>query len=128
MYEVNIGADPEHFLDWDKPLSEQHPVVQQAFKSLGYEGGLDAAGNPMSGGDIVHSFGNPASTAQLFQQAGIPGIRYLDQGSRGSGQGTRNYVVFDAATIDILRKYGIAGLIAGGGAAAAGTQQQQPSQ
>lgn len=28
----------------------------------------------------------------------------------------------------ILRKYGIAGLIAGGGAAAAATQQQQPSQ
>ena len=26
MYQVNIGADPEHFLDWDKPLSEQHPV------------------------------------------------------------------------------------------------------
>ena len=37
-------------------------------------------------------------------------------------------VVFDPATIEILRKYGIAGLIAGGGAAAAGTQQQQPSQ
>jgi hypothetical protein len=23
MYEVNIRADPSHFLDWDKPLSEQ---------------------------------------------------------------------------------------------------------
>ena len=22
-YEVNINADPAHFLDWDKPLSEQ---------------------------------------------------------------------------------------------------------
>ena len=31
MYQVNIGADPEHFLDWDKPLSEQHPVVQLSF-------------------------------------------------------------------------------------------------
>ena len=29
MYQVNIGADPEHFLDWDKPLSEQHPKVQE---------------------------------------------------------------------------------------------------
>jgi hypothetical protein len=63
-----------------------------------------------------------------MQAAGIPGIRYLDQGSRGAGQGTHNYVVFDPATIEILRKYGLAGLIAGGGAAAAGTQQQQPSQ
>lgn len=35
-------------------------------------------------------------------------------------QAARQYGVFDANTIDILRKYGIAGLIAGGGAAAAG--------
>ena len=26
---------------------------------------------------------------------GIPGIRYLDQGSRGAGDGTRNFVIFD---------------------------------
>jgi len=35
MYEVNIKADPEHFLDWDRPLSEQHPVVQQGLGKLG---------------------------------------------------------------------------------------------
>ena len=29
-YEVDINANPEHFLDWDKPLSEQHPKVQAA--------------------------------------------------------------------------------------------------
>ena len=34
MYEVSINADPEHFLDWDKPLSEQHPKVQEAFVVL----------------------------------------------------------------------------------------------
>ena len=28
MYEVNVIADPAKFLDWDKPLSEQHPDVQ----------------------------------------------------------------------------------------------------
>ena len=32
MYEVQINADPAHFLDWDKPLSEQGPNVQQALK------------------------------------------------------------------------------------------------
>ena len=69
---------------------------------------------------------DPAAAAQRLQQAGIPGIKYLDQGSRGAGQGSHNYVVFDANTIDILRKYGIAGLIAGGGAAA--TQRQSNAQ
>jgi hypothetical protein len=29
-----------------------------------------------------------------LREAGIPGIRYLDQGSRGAGQGTSNFVVF----------------------------------
>ena len=42
MYEVNIGADPEHFLDWDKPLSEQSQHVQEALKPLGYQSLKDA--------------------------------------------------------------------------------------
>ena len=44
----------------------------------------------------------------------VPGIRYLDQGSRADGVGTSNYVMFDDSLIDILRKYGIAGLPAAG--------------
>ena len=30
MYEVNIDADPEHFLDWDAPITEQPPIVRKA--------------------------------------------------------------------------------------------------
>jgi len=44
-----------------------------------------------------------------LREAGIPGIRYLDQGSRGTGSGTSNYVVFDPGIIDIVKKYGIVG-------------------
>jgi len=57
---------------------------------------------------------------RALRDAGIPSIRYLDQSSRGKGEGTSNYVVFNDKIIDILRKYGIAGLIGGGAAAAAG--------
>lgn len=42
------------------------------------------------------------------------GIKYLDQGSRSAGQGTRNYVVFDDKLIDIVKKYGIAGALSAG--------------
>jgi hypothetical protein len=66
-----------------------------------------------------------ASAAQALNDAGIPGIRYLDQGSRGAGEGSHNYVVFDANTMNIIRRYGLAGLMAGGGAAAMGGQQRQ---
>ena len=34
-YEVNINADPTHFLDWNKPLSEHSAHVQKALASLG---------------------------------------------------------------------------------------------
>ena len=56
-----------------------------------------------------------AALAQQLREAGIPGIRYLDRGSRGAGEGTRNYVVFDDALIDIVKRYGIAGLMVGAG-------------
>ena len=53
-----------------------------------------------------------ASTDRYLREAGFPGIRYLDQGSRGAGEGSRNYVVFDENLIDIVKKYGIAGAAA----------------
>ena len=63
--------------------------------------------------------------SQHMQAGGIPGIRYLDQGSRSAGEGTKNSVVFDPATMNIIRRYGLAGLMAGGGAAALGGQSGQ---
>ena len=35
MYEVNINADPESFLHWDKPLGEQSPEVKAALEKAG---------------------------------------------------------------------------------------------
>jgi hypothetical protein len=78
--------------------------------------------NRPTGGQIIQQ--NPGVEMKL-RDAGLPGIRYLDQGSRGVGEGTRNTVVFDANTLEILRKYGIAGLMAGGAGAIAETQQPQ---
>jgi len=134
MYEVQVNADPERFLHWDKPLHEQHPDVQAVF---GKDGPLSFVSDylaknpntPTSGmhiEDILKMSGHsPAGAAAAMREAGIPGIRYLDQGSRGAGEGTSNYVVFDDSMMEILRKYGLAGLILGGGAAAAGSQQPQ---
>jgi hypothetical protein len=38
--------------------------------------------------------GGPEGAAEALRQAGIPGVRYLDQGSRGLVKGTSNFVVF----------------------------------
>ena len=46
--------------------------------------------------------------AEKLRQAGIPGIRYLDGGSRGTGAGTSNYVVFpgNEGLLSILERNG----------------------
>lgn len=99
MYEVNINADPTHFLDLDKSLAN--------------------ASQPAALRDMLHSDANldtirpllrdPGFTSEAAQR-GIPGIKYLDQGSRDAGHGSRNYAVFDDSIVDIIRKYGLAGL------------------
>jgi hypothetical protein len=129
MYEVKVNADPAHFLDWDKPLSAQHPNVQDALRPLisrdQYRNLTEGAWKNTPVGTGLPSLTTP-QTAAALQQAGIPGIRYLDAGSRGAGEGSRNTVVFSPEIMEIIRKYGIAGLMAGGaGAAGVGQQGQQ---
>jgi hypothetical protein len=204
MYEVNINAHPDQFLDWDKPLSGQGAPLQRALapalenfrkdptKTLGGEFVL-SEGKWVPTEQMPGSFwlrnaaDNPVTASESLREAGIPGIKYLDQGSRqprvlldgqpipkdnwgameakealelygspeaaikalrgrsidyrGMGAeaakllesgaikahqpaGTNNYVVFDDKLIDILKKYGIAGMgmIGMGGAAS----QQSP--
>jgi hypothetical protein len=155
MYEVNVNANPEDFLDWDKPLSEQPASVQQIARDADLTGVPTRLRRTMEawrgeytpppgatvpeptfsdlrnlltehGGDANS---NAALTEKLRAQ-GIPGIRYLDAGSRGAGDGSRNYVVFDENLISIVRKYGIAGAAAMLGISQADVaqamQQQQP--
>ena len=150
MYEVRINANPDDFLDWDKPLSEQPESVRKAYakaaagddpilselldgspeslqitglfpKSSGaqayntFASGLepklppDPHGTPSGWGHVQRGDGGQPFASQKLREAGIPGIKYLDAGSRGKGDGSRNYVVFDDKLIEIVKKYGIAG-------------------
>jgi hypothetical protein len=154
MYEVNVNANPEDFLDYDAPLSAQPEVarrmgyaspdeiakmkaeVNQGLAKIAPDGNISALfDNPtpeferlrridsearsltdwsnMTGSDVAfRQFQDPvhhAANVKNAVNAGIPGIRYLDAGSRGAGEGSRNYVVFDENLINIVRKYGIAG-------------------
>lgn len=120
-YEVSINAHPDEFLNWDKRLNEQTPQVQAALKQMMNPAKWDAFKNAdvstaVKNGLIAMDPG--AQTSSALQAAGIKGIKYKDAGSRGTEGGTHNYVVFDPQIIDILRKYGIAGLTAGLGAEA----------
>jgi hypothetical protein len=129
MYEVNIKADPEQFLDWDKPLSGQSEAVRKAIGERLKVLGDDAPGEMAFWGaaDPMRVFpskdARSAASAQALREAGIPGIRYKDAMSRGADGGTSNYVVFNDALIEILRKYG---LLPPAIAAGAALSEQEP--
>jgi len=81
---------------------------------------LDSELAPMLGGLLSSGWNRfRGASSRMLREAGIPGIKYLDQGSRSAGEGSRNYVVFDDSIINILRKYGLLGPMAGGAAAGA---------
>lgn len=123
MYEVSIKANPDEFLDWDKPLSQQSEKVRAAFSDHKPEwtGGQVHESSKLVPGD----FTDKKASAEALRQRGIPGIKYLDQGSRGAGEGSRNYVVFDDSLISIVKKYMAAGMTMSAAIAAAQSGQAE---
>lgn len=123
MYETRIYAKPERFLDWDAigtPSFREPPALTKFVDAE-----MDKLKNIYDVSDPAtrklateNALRNPETMIAL-RDAGIPGVRYFDASSRARGQGTRNYVVFDENLMDIVRKYGIAGLTMGGVAASA---------
>jgi hypothetical protein len=86
LYKVDLPDEAiASMLDWDKPLKEQPANVQKFFSAI------------YKPNDYLTDWlkqGDPDDIAKILQEEGIPGIRYLDQGSRGAGAGTSNFVVF----------------------------------
>lgn len=55
---------------------------------------------------IAADKGGQRAASDYLSSLGIPGIRYLDGGSRGAGQGSHNYVVFDDKIPEIKTRNG----------------------
>lgn len=152
MYEVDVNANPADFMDWDAAMSAQPMAVQNALapmvtsrldaleaagqrgRQMAVEKGLpdftpksrDRLYQEMRGGDIIGAarMGQlPGEVENMLSGAGVPGIRYLDEGTVGGGKGSRNYVVFDENLINIVRKYGVAGAAAMLGVSALDVEQ-----
>lgn len=121
LYKADIpDAAIPMMLDWDKPLSQQPKEIQTWLSDPynPYKKQLlqkDSGGNEPYGRDIYNRLANLMSegkgwdvgnknASQELSSFGITGIRYLDEGSRGTGKGTSNYVVFDPSTVKILEK------------------------
>jgi hypothetical protein len=55
---------------------------------------------------LSRELGSDKAASEYLNSIGIPGIKYLDAGSRSDGEGTRNLVVFDDSLIKITHKDG----------------------
>jgi len=134
LYQVDIPDEAvANMLLWDKPLSEQPEAVQNGLAQIDPEtyspesGDYDANElgqsiyhrvmnmNPTGAKDngwtsvvntLNDSAGSPKAASAMLAAAGIPGIKYLDGGSRKDGQGTYNLVVFDDSIITLTHKDG----------------------
>jgi hypothetical protein len=114
MYEVNINANPDDFLDWDKPLPMGHKARAVAdeyatlfglnstnaqIKNRAKDAKIALQGNDITGEGAYRivqdmlgndKYSKEAATNAFYKEAGIPGIKYLDAGSRGAM--TANFV------------------------------------
>jgi hypothetical protein len=113
LYKVDVpDADIEKMLDWDKSLSEQSDYVQgllgsikeKTAKSFPHMRNADMTGAGLYHAYAGHRGGHPQFASEGLNELGIPGIKYWDQGSRGAGEGTRNFVIFDPERIKMLER------------------------
>jgi len=113
LYTVDIPDEMiSRMIDWDKPLDKQ-PEVYERIKPL-----LDPMARAYGTGALATKAGEQLQRlgremgqeklSERLRELGIPGIRYLDQGSRGTGEGTRNIVVFPGGEnqIKIIKREG----------------------
>ena len=126
FYTTRLDVEPEDLLDWDAPLSQQSEKVRAALEKanpvkiregqayigdtllgpadhgeeINFWNGILRSGAGNAYKQIERTAGKQEA-ARIFREAGIPGIKYLDQGSRASGEGTRNFVIFDDSLISI---------------------------
>ncbi len=124
LYKVDLPDDQiAKMLDWDKPLSQQPEVMNMLRKhpefginSPQWQGAPAGQWESNIGARTGSDFyirnkwaDNQRAASDALRQAGIPGIRYLDGGSRGTGAGTSNFVVFpgNEGLLSILERNGV---------------------
>ena len=123
LYKLDIpDADAAKTLDWDAPLAKQPKPIRDAFSKamLGDEvfkdpilkelfadgvpnqhlGLFENSSGAQAFNTLAGKLGSQQAAADALREAGIPGVKYLDQGSRGAGEGSRNYSIWDQDVLD----------------------------
>lgn len=117
LYQVELTPKPDEYLLWDKPLSEQSEKVKAALKRGYSEMAMDypdKSATPKTGREIYDDFVvgmggletmDKKAASDYLHELGVRGIKYLDGTSRGTGEGSYNYVIFDDKDVEITAKF-----------------------
>lgn len=113
-----VEIPDENYLLWDRPLTDQpkdleHVLDDMVNRETDYHKAsllsryFDNPDNLRKTGEefyheLTELLGDPQSASMALDRVGISGIKYLDADSRGTGEGTYNYVIFDDEAIRIL--------------------------
>ena len=129
------AADPlgeHHLLDWFEPLSKQSEHVKKSLRDYATLSGKEhyipewsdvpvyigegispdtrgkefyewLASQPLD----IKGLASRELASDTLKAFDVPGIKYWDDGSRGAGKGTRNYVMFDDALANIVSRNGV---------------------
>lgn len=88
MYEVDINAEPHQFIDYDRPLGEQPDVTAKmggwdTNVSFWKRNKIGPDPRTLTGGQWLARYTkDPAKMSAALKERGIPGVKYLDAGSR----------------------------------------------
>jgi hypothetical protein len=110
VYRLDIPDDVmPKLLNWDNPLDQQTDPIKDALRKVidsRYDSGtFDSYIKASEGGDFRDLLSNfdefsDRELSEELAEAGVPGLRYLDGGSRNKGKGTYNYVIWDQKVLD----------------------------
>ena len=119
--EAKDPLSAKHFLDWSKPMSQQAKPIKDAWLATKADLPANAAADLGGNMDLLYGKnvmpddflgtmtaigGRKDFGERALASRGVPGVTYLDAGSRAAGQGTRNYVTFDDALVELLKRNG----------------------
>jgi len=117
LYKIDLPDEKiASMLDWDKPMAEQRNLIEKMRKALIGEGSPLSNAQQFELNDFLSDrvrmrnlspqsivdLNNPKIVKRL-SEAGIPGVKYLDQGSRQPGVSSMTQAQLDTR-IDILKK------------------------
>lgn len=116
VYNLELKANENHMIHWDKPFEQQPEYVRKKLKNFDLSaenrtynlGGFKTETAPITGADIYSAvrtaFKTEKEAVEWLRKQGIKGVKYLDGNSRGAGEGTYNYVAFDENILEVLGK------------------------